>query len=71
MGPSWTAIRLVGAEATGGRIMNIAINVVYVYTINECTKVQNPRRTRVRESLKAHALDLSTLNTLTGSIRKT
>ena len=24
----------------------------------ECTKVQNPRRTRVRESLKAHALDL-------------
>ena len=22
---------------------------------NECTKVQNPRRPRVRESLKAHA----------------
>ena len=28
-----------------------------VYDNNECTKVQNPRRTRVRESLKAHALD--------------
>ena len=24
--------------------------------VNECTKVQNPRRTRVRESLKAQAL---------------
>ena len=24
---------------------------------NECTKVQNPRRTGVRESLKAHALE--------------
>ena len=32
---------------------------------NECTKVQNPRRTRVRESMKVHA------STLTGSIRKT
>ena len=25
---------------------------------NECSKVQNPRRMRVRESFKAHALDL-------------
>ena len=38
-------------------------------TVNECTKVQNPRRTRVRESLKPHALDI--LITLTGSIQKT
>ena len=28
------------------------------FCVNECTKVQNPRRTRVYESLKAHALDL-------------
>ena len=31
--------------------------------------MQNPRRTRVRESLKAHAITI--LITLTGSIRKT
>ena len=28
---------------------------------NECTKVQNPRRTRVRESLKAHTLTNQTI----------
>ena len=40
--------------------------------MNECTKVQNPQRTRVRKSLKAHALDLlSILIMLTGSIQKT
>ena len=31
---------------------------IYVHVYNECTKVQNPRRLRVRESLKAYALDL-------------
>ena len=35
----------------------------------ECTKVQNPRRTRVRESLKAHALDLLPANHSTISCR--
>ena len=37
--------------------------------LNECTKVQNPWRTRVRESMKVHALDL--VYTFTESIRKT
>ena len=31
---------------------------LHEWYVNECTKVQNPRRTHVHESLKAHALDL-------------
>ena len=38
-------------------------NTTQVIILNECTKVQNPRRPHVRESLKAHELDLYNVRT--------
>ena len=40
--------------------------VLCTYIQNKCTEVQNPRRTRMPESLKAHALLKRTLITCNG-----
>ena len=45
---------------------NLSPKAAIENNINECTKVQNPRRTRVSESLKAHALLKRTLITFDG-----
>ena len=42
---------------------------IYVHVYNECTKVQNPRRPCVRESLKAHMLDLYNAHVNAGKTR--
>ena len=57
-------IRAIGRRR--GRLLVPRLRMRMNYLSNKCTEVQNPRRTRVSESLKAHALLKRTLITCNG-----